>query len=416
MKFKAVRGMKDLFGEEIERFRQVEKTARFWLTRAGYGEIATPILEHTEVFTRSIGEHTDIVEKEMYSFTDLGGDRLTLRPEATAGVLRACIEHHLESEDALVKLFTVGPMFRHERPQKGRFRQFYQVNAEAIGSAHPWVDAESVSLAWNILKDLGLNRRVLFLNSLGCTECRPAFRENLVAFLKDGDQGFCPDCQRRAKTNPLRLFDCKSASCQELLAGAPQLEDFLCEACRGHFSEVKRALDQSGIPYEVAPRLVRGLDYYLRTTFEIQVATLGAQNAVAGGGRYDGLVQALGGAEVPGMGFALGVDRILLALSESPTESSGEIKVFLAALGDGPRAKAFLLLSALRESGVIAEMGFEPRSLKSQMRRANRWGAKKVVILGEEEVAKGEVLVKDMETGMQESIPLEQVKEKLISD
>ena len=409
---KSIRGMKDMWGEELERFRSVEKTARHWLALSGYMEIATPILELTELFRRSIGEATDIVEKEMYTFTDVGGDSLTLRPEATAGVLRALAEHHILGEDQVVKLFTLGPMFRHERPQKGRLRQFHQINAEVLGSAHPWVDGETLFLAWTILKEIGLEG-TLAINSLGCPDCRPAFRDKLFAFLDQGKGDLCADCQRRAITNPLRLFDCKSQTCQAVLAGAPVLSEYLCPDCREHFVEVKATLARLAVPFEENPRLVRGLDYYVRTTFEIQISHLGAQNAVAGGGRYDGLVKVIGGPDIPGIGFALGVDRILVALSDRVASVEKKTRVFITAMGDSPRLRAYTILMDLRKAGVSADMVFEPRSLKSQMRRANRWGARLVLILGEEEEKKGEILVRDMETSQQESVLLDRLLEEV---
>ena len=318
MSLQALKGFKDVLPGESEKWAFLEQTARKIFQNYGYAEIKTPILEKTELFARTIGAATDIVEKEMYTFADRSGDSVTLRPEATASVLRAFIEHHLHTQQPLQKLFSIGPMFRHERPQKGRLRQFHQINAECLGSSSPYTDAEIILLLIRILKAVGLADIRLRLNSLGCPACRPSFAAALQDFFEDRQGSFCEDCRRRITTNPLRVFDCKVERCQEFLREAPTIPDFCCPACRDHFERVQELLSPWEIPIVLDPRLVRGLDYYCRTTFEVSAAHLGAQDAVAGGGRYDGLLKTLGGPDLPAIGFAIGVERAALLLGEDP--------------------------------------------------------------------------------------------------
>ena len=401
----ALKGFKDILPDESPTWQWVEATARSVFHRFGFGEIKVPILEKTELFARSIGEATDIVEKEMYTFIDRNGEQITMRPEGTASVLRAFIEHNLQARQPLTKLYTIGPMFRHERPQKGRLRQFHQMSVEAIGSDHPRLDAEIIAMAWQLLAELGLSAS-LQINSLGCPACRPAYRQALLDFLAARQDKVCDDCKRRSATNPLRVLDCKSAHCQEQYQGAPMILDHLCAGCAEHFAAVKSSLDQLGIPYGVNGFMVRGLDYYTRTTFELLTNALGAQSAVGAGGRYDGLIEQLGGPKLPGIGFAMGMERLTLLLEQQnggATPSQG-IDCFVAALGDAALERAFSLLHALRGKGVKAAMDLEGKSLKSQMKQADRLQARYTLILGEEELAKGEAMLRDMATKDQQTV------------
>jgi histidyl-tRNA synthetase len=401
---RAVRGMKDILPPETNRWQWVEKVAREVFELYGYAEMRLPLLERTELFARSIGVDTDIVAKEMYTFADRHGDSLTLRPEATAQVVRACLENGLLKSAGVKKFYLMGPMFRYERPQKGRYRQFHQINCEALGSAAPELDAEVMLMLLELLGRLGLRDLRLLVNSLGDPECTGDFKARLQLFL-NSREGWCDDCQRRRVTNPLRVLDCKSKTCQELLADAPVMEDSLCEACAAHYTRVLSLLDGAGVAYEKNPRLVRGLDYYTRTAFEVIAAGLGAQDAVAGGGRYNGLARELGGPDLPALGFAIGEDRLLEVL---PQEAGPPDKamVFLATLGDAARERAFFLLQEIRGQGLPAAMDFEGRSLKSQMSLADRLGAAFVVILGDQELAAGEAPLRRMASGEQEILSL----------
>jgi histidyl-tRNA synthetase len=402
---RAIRGMRDILPPDSERWQRVEDIAREVFCRYGYREMRLPLLEKSELFARSIGQDTDIVAKEMYTFDDRHGESLTLRPEATAQVVRAVLENRLERGPGVKKYYTIGPMFRYERPQKGRYRQFYQINCEALGTDAPELDAEVILMLMELLGHLGLARVRLLINSLGCPECQVDFKAKLSLFLAS-KEGWCDDCLRRRETNPLRMLDCKSQHCQELLKGAPVIRDSLCEACAAHFSRVLDLLASFGVSYEEQPRLVRGLDYYTRTAFEAVAQGLGAQDAVAGGGRYNGLAQELGGPNLPALGFAIGEDRLLEILPPPAGQEAGEA-VFVVAMGAAARDRAFRLLQELRELGVAAEMDFQDRSLKAQMSLADRFGAAHVVIIGDRELAQGEALVRRMATGEQEKMPLE---------
>jgi len=400
----AVRGMKDILPGESALWQRVERCARETLERFGYRELRTPILERTELFARSIGEATDIVSKEMYTFEARGGESLTMRPEATAGVVRAYIEHALHGGGGVQKLYSIGPMFRYERPQKGRYRQFWQINAEALGLDAPELDAETIHLMESIVRAVGARDYRLEVNSLGCPDCRAVFKAELQGFLRKNVGELCPDCQTRAETNPLRVFDCKSASCRKIMEGAPLILDFICADCRAHFDRVLELLGALGSNAIVNPRIVRGLDYYRRTTFEISSGELGAQNAFGGGGRYDGLVKDLGGPDVPGIGFAIGMDRLMLLL---PGDGVGMRPVFLATLGEAATRKGFLLGQELRARGVALEMDLGARSLKAQMRAANRANARAVLILGDDELAQDRITLRDMDSKEQEALALD---------
>jgi histidyl-tRNA synthetase len=408
----AVRGTCDILPGEVERWQLVERVARELCERYGYVEVRTPILEREELFAKGTGETTDIVQKEMYSFVDKGGERVVLRPEATPGVVRAFVEHGLEQALGHGKLYTIGPMFRYERPQKGRYRQFHQLNVESFGVADPAMDVEVIDLAWAIVSALGIRDVSLLVNSVGDRACRPAFTRALLAALGEKVDRLCADCRRRAATNPLRIFDCKVESCQPIIDALPHAVDYLCDACRAHFDAVQRGLDAAGIPFAVSHRLVRGLDYYTRTTFEIAGGALGAQNALAGGGRYDDLVRQLGGPDRPGVGFAAGLERIVLALPAEAREPRRP-PVFVAWVGEEAREPARALVTELRRRGVAAETDYEGRSLRAQLRRADRLGAATTVIVGGDELARGEVTLRDMATSTQTRVPRSELLDRL---
>lgn len=401
---KAIRGMRDLLPPETSRWQWMEAVAREVFGLYGYRELRLPLLERTELFARSIGADTDIVGKEMYTFPDRKGDSLTLRPEATASVLRAVLENGLDKGAGVKKLYTLGPMFRYERPQKGRYRQFYQINCEAFGVDAPELDAEVILLLLDILTRLKLGEMRLLINSLGCPDCQVKFKAAMGLFLISRE-GLCEDCQRRRDTNPLRVLDCKSVHCQGILKDAPVIRDYLCPDCAAHFARVLELLKRFGVNYEEQPKLVRGLDYYTRTAFEVVAAGLGAQDAVAGGGRYNGLSQALGGPVLPAIGFAIGEDRLLEVLPQD-LDQGREFKVFLAALGEPARDQAFRLMQELRQRRVAAEMDLEGRSLKAQMTQADRYGAAYAVILGDRELQTGEAQLRRMADGDQERVAL----------
>src|SRR5512136_969683 len=406
MEIKAIRGFNDILPGEIGRWQYVEKTAREVFEDFGFSEIRIPILEPTELFSRGIGEATDIVEKEMYTFTDKGGNSLTLRPEATASMARAYLEHQMYSFDPVAKVYFMGPMFRYERPQKGRYRQFYQIDAEVFGVEHPMVDAEVILMLIHFLKRVGLEKLELQINSLGCRACRPRYREELKKFLMEKAFQLCEDCQRRLHTNPLRIFDCKVETCQEAIANAPKVSDFICPECQKHFDKVTEYLEMAGITYILNPRMVRGLDYYTRTAFEVVSYQLGSQNAVTGGGRYDNLFQEIGGLDIPGIGFAIGMERLISLLPEG----KGFVKypdLFIAALGETPSKEAYRIVNQLHLRGIRTELDYEGKSLKSQMRRADKLKARYTLILGEEELRRGKAVLRNMGTKSQEEIPLQ---------
>lgn len=409
----AIRGTQDILPGAVERWQFVEATACRVFEQYGYAEIRTPIIEREELFAKGTGETTDIVQKEMYAFTDKDGERITLRPEATPSLVRAFAEHSLEQAMAVPKIYTIGPMFRRERPQKGRYRQFHQLDVEVFGVKDASVDGEVIDLAWTLIRELGITGVELAVNSVGCPDCRPAFAAALVAALGEDVKKLCGDCQRRAVTNPLRIFDCKVPADQPIIDALPHTVDYLCDDCRKHFDAVRSYLDLFGIPYVVSHRLVRGLDYYTRTTFEVLAGTIGAQNAVLGGGRYDGLVKHLGGPDRVGIGFAAGIERLVLALPETIALPDKRPDVFIAALGDAARAASLALLRDLRRAGLNAQIDYEGRSLKSQMKRADRLKAPLVLILGEDELARGEVTVRQMAASEQESVPLGGVVERV---
>jgi histidyl-tRNA synthetase len=402
---KRIKGTHDLLPDEAFRWVKVEEKARDLLRRFGFEEIRPPLMEWTELFARGIGEATDIVEKEMYSFQDSQGRSISLRPEATAGVLRAFLENGLYTAREEYKLFTIGPMFRHERPQKGRYRQFHQINAEVFGNPGPRLDAELIAMLHQFLLEVELKDVELTINSLGCVDCRPSFKAELLDFLESRKSSLCLDCQRRIEVNPLRVLDCKVPQCKEIVSDAPSMLKHLCAACDHHFQEVKEGLQQFGVLYRVNERLVRGLDYYTRTTFEAVTGKLGAQDAVAGGGRYDRLSEILGGPPIPAIGFAIGMER-LIELSELKVLYKGP-DLYIAPLGEEPLAMAFSLAYHLRVNGLAVELAHMSKSLKSQLRRADKLGAKMVLIVGEKELDTRSGILRDMNGGRQEEIDLD---------
>ncbi len=404
MNVQAVRGMKDILPEETGRWQALEALARDYFARYGFREIRTPLLERTELFVRSIGEATDVVEKEMYTLTDLSGDSLSLRPEATASICRAYVEHKLYAQPGGLKVFTIGPMFRHERPQKGRLRQFHQIDCEVIGPDAPEVDAELVSMLAGFLEACRVGQVTAKINSLGCAECRPDYRRKLVAFLEKRRGDLCPDCQRRLGLNPLRVLDCKSPRCREVVDGAPAAADNLCPACATNFKGVTARLDDLGVAYRLDHRLVRGLDYYVRTTFEMVSDKLGGQDAVAGGGRYDKLIEELDGPATPATGFAIGMERLLLLADLSGADDRPD--VFLAPLGEAAGRFAFKLAHELRRAGARTALEPGERSLKAQLRRADKLAARFVLILGEAELAAGLAPLKELAGGGQTQVAI----------
>jgi histidyl-tRNA synthetase len=410
----AVRGTRDILPDEVGVWHRMEEAARELFALYGYRELRTPVFEETELFARGIGAETDIVSKEMYTFSDRDGGSLTLRPEATAGIVRAVIEHGLLATDPALKVYALGPMFRRERPQKGRYRQFHQVDVEALGLTSPTIDAETIELALAYLDACGVGERELVLNSVGDRNCRPAYVQRLREALRDKAPSMCADCQRRAETNPLRVLDCKVPEDQATIEALPKITDHLCAECAAHFAEVQRQLELLGIAYRLDPRLVRGLDYYVRTTFEVTSNRLGAQSSILGGGRYDGLVKDLGGPDAAGIGFAVGLERLSL-LVPSP-EARGRTDVFLMPLAPAALDKALCLQRTLRQAGVAAMLDPEGRSFKSRMKQADKLGARFVAILGDDEIARGVWTVRDMAHSAQEEVPesgvLEHLKEK----
>ncbi|MGZ3577744.1 MAG: histidine--tRNA ligase [Syntrophales bacterium] len=409
-----VRGFKDILPVETGKWQYIEKIARELLANFGFREIRVPILEKTELFKRSIGESTDIVEKEMYTFLDRGDEYLTLRPEATASIVRAYLEHAMYAHDPVARLYTIGPMFRRERPQKGRYRQFHQINAELLGIDDPRTDAEVILLLMQFLKRTEISDLRLQVNSLGCTECRPSFRKALSDFLAGKEDHLCNDCQRRLALNPLRVFDCKNTNCIEVINDAPQILNFLCPGCMDHFTKVKEALGMFAIAFEVNAKMVRGLDYYAKTTFEVVTEHLGAQNAVAGGGRYDGLVKDLGGPDIPGIGFAIGMERLIAISSLKDEKFFLSPQLFIAALGDKAQGLAFSLCNRLRTMGIKTEMDYGGKSLKSQMKRADKLSSHYALILGDREISENRAEFRNMQKGTQETIGLDNLENTIV--
>jgi histidyl-tRNA synthetase len=404
-----IRGFKDILPGEVELWQKIESIARGLFEDFGFKEIRIPIMERTELFKRSIGEDTDIVEKEMYTFPDRKGELVTLRPEATASICRAYIQHKLYSQDPVQKFYMIGPMFRRERPQKGRYRQFYQIDAEIFGVQSGLVDVQLIFLLVTLCRRLNLQDVGAHINSLGCPACRPQFKTALTDFLVSVSDKLCSDCLRRRDRNPLRVLDCKVPACRAALTGAPSLLDHLCDDCRSDFDLVMETLTKLGVPFVIDKQLVRGLDYYTRTAFEIQTTSLGAQSAVAGGGRYDNLVKELGGPEIPATGFAIGFDRLAELVALNAPEPVQAPDLFVAALGPKSQTLAFEWICRLGLDGIRAEMDLGDKSLKSQMKRADRLGAPCVLIVGDHELEAGEAPLRNMQTKAQTSVSLDNI-------
>ncbi len=400
-----VKGVKDILPDEAMAWQHIQQKARNIFHTFGYSEIIIPVIEAAELFLRSIGETTDIVEKEMYTFEDRDRKKIALRPEGTASVVRSYIEHSLNQASPFSKLYYIGPMFRRERPQAGRYRQFYQIGAEVFGFEHPMIDAEMLSMLNLLFQSLDISGLELQINSIGCPNCRPQFREALRDFFAGRLSELCENCQRRFELNPLRILDCKSSHCHALSGEAPKTLDYLCADCLTHFNKVQDSLKSAGVPYVINQRLVRGLDYYTHTAFEFVSGSLGAQNTVAAGGRYNTLVEELGGPSTPAIGFSIGMERLVSLFDSSPVEKQSPF-LFIVALGEKAQEQGFSLINKLHKEGISAIMDYSNGSLKSQMRKADKFNAAHVLILGEDELAKGVVTLRDMKNKTQVEVPL----------
>ncbi|HHS12974.1 MAG TPA: histidine--tRNA ligase [bacterium] len=409
--FRSPKGIRDVLPEEQPYWQHVESVIRETVRLFGYDRLDLPVFEETALFQRGVGEGTDIVDKEMYTFTDRSDTSITLRPEFTAGTMRAYLQNGMASLPKPVKLWSAGPVFRYERPQAGRFRQHTQFNVEAIGDQDPALDVEIMSVAWHLYKSLGFKNLSFQVNSIGCARCRPGYLHTLVVYYKDHVKEICDDCGKRLQKNPLRLLDCKQDQCQPVIRNAPPMVEMLCQECSVHFHALRTYLDELGRPYQLNNRLVRGLDYYTKTVFEVWAQDIGAQNAVCGGGRYDGLAEVLGGPPTPGVGFASGLERIILTMKEQNVEipQVPGPRVFLAAQTESANRVIVRMLSDLREAGIAGVMGFGGRSLKARLREANRRGARYVLILGESELSRKRIQIKNMQGGEQREIAFEEV-------
>ncbi|MDD2206760.1 MAG: histidine--tRNA ligase [Aminobacterium sp.] len=403
---KAPRGVRDILPEESWKWAYVLNVAAEVARDFGYSEVHLPIFEHTELFSRGIGETTDVVEKEMYTFEDRGGRSLTLRPEATASMIRCYLENKLNNGAQPVKLWCAGPMFRYERPQKGRYRQFWQLDFESIGSENPMIDVEVIALSLELYRRLGLQNLEVVINSVGCPECRPTYREKLKEYFKPQLDKLCKTCQSRFDRNPLRILDCKNPDCKEITEGAPDIYSSLCDDCRSHFDKVQERLNSIGAHFHIDKRLVRGLDYYTKTAYEVLSGALGAQNAVCGGGRYDNLAETIGGPSTPSVGFAAGLERIVLVMEEQNCSFGArpDLDVYAIGLDEVSREELFKILTELRQANIAADMDYMGRGMKAQFKSAAASGARFACILGGDELAKGVVNVKDLETGEQEEV------------
>ena len=406
----APRGTRDILPGQVDSWIEVENKIRTICKSFGYEEIRTPIFEHTELFQRGIGEGTDVVDKEMYTFTDRGDRSITLRPENTASAVRAYLQNKLYATNNLQKLFYIGSMFRYDRPQAGRLREFHQFGVEALGEKNPALDAEIILLAWDFLKSLGLEDLKLKINTVGCPECRPVYRQKLREYFSDYREELCDDCKNRLEKNPLRLLDCKVDAGKDFMQDAPLIFTCLCDDCKEHFDKVQEFLQAAKVDFEIDSRLVRGLDYYTKTAFEIQYTPLGAQSAVAGGGRYDGLVEEIGGSPTPGIGFAAGIERILIALEKQNLIKSQQEKfdAFIVTVGSEAEVFGFEILSELRRRNISATMDFGKRSIKAQMKQAAKV-ATFALIIGDDEVKTSTVTVKNLETQEQENISADKI-------
>ncbi len=402
------RGTEDVLPSEVKLWQKIEETARECCDLFGYKEIRTPVFENTELFSRGVGETTDVVQKEMYTFLDKGGRSVTLKPEGTATLVRSYIENSLYANPQPTKLAYIIPCFRYEKPQSGRLREFHQFGVECFGAGSPETDAEVISLAHTFLSRAGIKGVSLYINSIGCPTCRKAYNEELKAYFKSHEESLCETCRERLEKNPMRIIDCKSPVCSEIAKDAPRIVNYLCEECSDHFEKVKAGLDNIGIPYTVNPDIVRGLDYYTKTVFEFVSDSLGAQSTVCGGGRYSGLVEELGGKPTEGIGFATGLERLVLIIKNQGIKTEGEVTpdVFLGAIGDEATAAAQKIVYDLRMKGMAAEQDLCGRSVKAQMKFANKLGAKYSAVIGDDEIANNKISLKNMENGEAEEIAL----------
>ena len=407
MVIRAPKGVADILPPERERWRHAQQTAIDLCRAYDYREIILPVIEYTELFNRGIGQETDIVQKEMFTFEDKGGRSLTLRPEATAGVVRAFIQNHMEKGGLPIKLYYRGPMFRRERPQAGRYRQFQQLGVELIGSALPLADAEVIILCARFFCALGITTE-LVINSVGDDKCRQVYIEAIRKYLEDNSAELCEDCRRRTRENPLRVLDCKVPGCKEALLGAPDIQAYLCDECRDHFRQVEETLEAAEVYPKRDSRLVRGIDYYTRTVFEFATPALGAQNSLSAGGRYDTLIEELGGAPAPATGFSIGMERVMLADPRLPEQR--DFGIYVMAIGDEARKPAFMLAQSLRDKGFSADLDLMDRSPKAQMREADRMGFQLAAIIGKDEMAGGYVALRDMKSGAQENIQVAELE------
>lgn len=408
MSFKAPRGTQDILPGVTDKWQKLEQIFSDFCKKYGYNEIRTPIFESTDLFQRGVGEETDIVSKQMYSFESRGGEGLTLRPEGTAPTVRAVIQNNLISQGGITKLYYMGPIFRYERPQKGRYRQFHQVGAEAFGSVGPLIDAELLEFASKFLDKMGIKYK-LELNSVGCSECRPVYRAKLRDFLMSKLPDLCDDCTRRYETNPLRILDCKVTTCINSVKDAPLITDTLCNDCSEHFSGLKQYLSVLNVKYIINPKIVRGLDYYTKTAFEFIAEGLGSQSTVLAGGRYDGLVKELGGQNVPAIGFAAGIERLIDSASENALNIDNSKILYFAAIGENAKLIALPVIQKLRMNGIRVECNYDNKSLKSQLRDANKLNAYKVVIIGDNEINDGVAVIRNMNDSTQETVALDDI-------
>ncbi len=420
MKIKTLRGFKDVLPDEIAIWQFIEENAKKIFESYGFCEIRPPILEYTEIFTTGLGSTTDVVEKEMYTFEDRDGSSVTLRPEGTAGIVRSFIENSMHLKSPINKLYYSGPMFRHERPQKGRYRNFYQIGAELFGSYEPQYDAELIVMIWKLFESIGISTLLnIEISTLGDNNCRPNFKNELVNYFNNVKEKLCDECNRRLNLNPLRILDCKNPDCKVLAKDAPSILDLLCSECNDHFNTVKEYLDQLDIPYQINPYIVRGLDYYTRTVFEITTDKLGTQNAVAAGGRYDGLVKQLGGPEQPAVGFAMGIERIVLLLKDSKSDRiEKSVDLYIAYFVENHSRFAFETANKLRNKGIVVDIDYNNKSLRSKLKRANKLSSKYTLIIGEEELERGKIKIRDMNLGSEEEIgfkDIEKIAEKILN-
>ncbi len=405
----APKGTKDIMPKDIYKWQHVERKALSVAALYGFKEIRVPTFEHTELFLRGVGDTTDVVQKEMYTFKDKGDRSITLRPEGTSGVMRAAIENNLLSEKLPAKLCYNISCFRYEKPQAGRLREFHQFGIEELGSPSPASDAEVISLAKNVLDNLGIKGVTLFINSIGCKNCRPRYQQLLKAYLNEHEDSLCPICRQRLETNPLRIIDCKEKSCSKLIEQAPKMIDHLCPVCSDHFKELRERLDKMGIDYSLDPDIVRGLDYYTKTVFEFVTDCIGAQGTVCGGGRYDGLIEEIGGPKLPGVGFAMGIERLLMVMEacKAPFPHEEKCSLFIASMGKEASIEASSLVDRLRKEGICAESDNMERSLKAQMRFADKEGCLFTMVLGDSELADKRAVLKDMQTKETREIELD---------